>query len=59
VFVEDDGVGFGDVSRAGGTGRGLELHSTLLAVVGGALTVDSSPGVATRVTVSVADNRTI
>jgi hypothetical protein len=31
----------------------------LLAVVGGALTVDSSPGVATRVTVSVADNRTI
>jgi len=52
VCVEDDGVGFGETPQAGGAGRGLELHSTLLAVVGGALSIESVPG-ATRVCVSV------
>ena len=33
-----------------GAGQGLALHSTLLAVVGGSLTIDSQPGMFTRVT---------
>jgi chemotaxis protein histidine kinase CheA len=32
-----------------GSGQGLALHSTLLAVIGGSLSVESEPGVYTRV----------
>ncbi|HWQ11780.1 MAG TPA: ATP-binding protein [Roseiflexaceae bacterium] len=49
LHIEDDGVGIGASSAAGGAGRGLDLHSTMLAVVGGALTVESLPGAFTRV----------
>jgi signal transduction histidine kinase len=45
VTVEDNGIG---VEGAGGDkesgGQGLALYSTMMAVVGGSLTVDSSPG---------------
>jgi len=33
----------------GGSGQGLALHSTLLAVVGGTLAVESLPGAYTRI----------
>lgn len=54
VTVEDNGQGVpvstGD-KEAGG--QGLALHSTMMAVVGGSLTVDSSPGHYTRVRLSL------
>ncbi|MBN1976483.1 MAG: ATP-binding protein, partial [Anaerolineae bacterium] len=51
ITVEDDGVGLGTVSASEpGSGHGLALHSTMMAVVGGTLAVDSAPGTYTRVT---------
>ena len=51
LAVEDNGVGVADQSTAerDGGGQGLALHSTLLAVVGGTLSVESEPGRFTRV----------
>jgi signal transduction histidine kinase len=37
LIIEDDGVGFGAAGASPGSGRGLMLHSTMLAVVGGSL----------------------
>jgi signal transduction histidine kinase len=50
LVVEDDGVG---LDPAGAYGRGLALHSTTLAVVGGALAVESGAGRGTRVRLEV------
>jgi signal transduction histidine kinase len=45
VIVADDGVGIVSASSSTtGTGGGLFTHSALLAIVGGGLTVKSSPG---------------
>jgi signal transduction histidine kinase len=49
LLIEDDGAGLGTASSPGGSGQGLALHSTLLAVVGGTLAVESEPGRYTRV----------
>jgi signal transduction histidine kinase len=51
ITIEDDGVGLaaGSASEAG-SGQGLALHSTMMAVVGGTLAVESAPGAYTRVT---------
>lgn len=53
VGIEDNGVGIdlGSESSAsnGGIGQGLALHSTMMAVVGGSLSVESGPGMYTRV----------
>ena len=51
VEVEDNGAGIclSDVETAG-SGQGLALHSTLMAVIGGTLEVDSAAGRGTRVT---------
>jgi signal transduction histidine kinase len=46
IIVEDDGRGMGD--SAPETGRGLALHATMMAVVGGTLAVDSRPNAYTR-----------
>lgn len=50
IQVEDDGSGIKqeDSGTAGG-GQGLTLHSTMMAVIGGTLAVESKPGVFTRV----------
>jgi signal transduction histidine kinase len=50
LLVEDDGIGLqpGD-PLANNSGQGLALHSTMMAVVGGTLAIDSLPGVHTRV----------
>lgn len=50
ISIEDDGVGInpGAVSN-GGSQQGLALHSTLLAVLGGSLEVNSLPEKGTRV----------
>jgi signal transduction histidine kinase len=44
IIVRDNGVGLSPdgPAPAGGSGNGLALHSTMLAVVGGYLTVDSA-----------------
>ncbi|HOG47456.1 MAG TPA: hypothetical protein PLJ35_09615 [Anaerolineae bacterium] len=42
VCIEDDGVGLEAAGReAGGSGQGLALHSTMMAVIGGALAIES------------------
>jgi signal transduction histidine kinase len=58
LAIEDDGVGLGmsatGVGRQnGGSGQGLALHSTMMAVVGGTLAADSLPGAYTRITLSL------
>jgi signal transduction histidine kinase len=54
VVIEDNGMGMAEASReAGGSGRGLALHSTLLAVVGGSLSVESTPGSSTRINIKL------
>lgn len=51
LVVEDDGVGLeGSIPVAGGSGQGLALHSTMMAVVGGTLSVESVRGAFTRLT---------
>jgi signal transduction histidine kinase len=50
VVVEDDGVGVEPGrSQPHGNGQGLALHSTMMAVVGGSLVLESQPGRFTRV----------
>ncbi|MCU0490136.1 MAG: hypothetical protein MUD01_00910 [Chloroflexaceae bacterium] len=54
LTIHDDGVGLGASQvAAGGSGQGLALHSTMMAVIGGALTVESQPNQFTRVTLTV------
>lgn len=50
ISVVDDGTGLDGAQAAGnGSSHGLGLYSTMLAVVGGSLTVQSGPGGPTRV----------
>jgi len=56
IVIEDNGRGWEPGARAenaaemrSGSGQGLALHSTLLAVVGGTLAVESLPGAYTRI----------
>lgn len=42
IVIADDGIGLqSDPNRTTGTGQGLALHTTLLAMLGGTLTVES------------------
>jgi signal transduction histidine kinase len=54
IVIEDNGAGM-DAARASDAGsrQGLSLHSTMMAVIGGTLTVESTPGAYTRVTLSL------
>jgi signal transduction histidine kinase len=49
IVVEDDGVGLTTPSPSEGSGHGLALHGTTLAVIGGTLGIESVPGRSTRV----------
>jgi signal transduction histidine kinase len=54
ILIEDDGVGLRVEEGANGEGgQGLALHSTMMAVVGGSLTVESVPGAYTRVSLTL------
>ncbi len=58
ISVEDNGVGIvpggsANQSNSSGAGQGLSLHTTLMAVVGGSLAVESKPGAFTRVIVRI------
>jgi signal transduction histidine kinase len=46
ITIEDSGPGF---RQEPGQGQGLALHSTLMAIVGGSLAVETVPGEMTRV----------
>ena len=52
IIITDDGVGLGN-SETSGSGQGLALHSTMMAVVGGEVTVDTAAHQFTRVTLNV------
>ncbi len=47
VVIEDDGIG---LVRTNGDGQGMALHSTMVAIAGGSLAVESIPGRMTRAT---------
>jgi signal transduction histidine kinase len=51
--IEDDGVGLRVDTATAGSRRGLELHSTMMAVVGGSLDIQSVPGSFTRATLNL------
>ncbi len=54
IVIEDDGVGLAtNGSTSFGSGQGLVLHSTMMAVVGGTLTAESIPAAGTRVTLAL------
>lgn len=60
IVIEDNGrgweagLGAGEEGEArGGSGQGLALHSTLLAVVGGTLAVESVSGAYTRIVLTL------
>lgn len=49
LVIEDNGGGLSSQSNAGGSGQGLALHSTMMAVIGGSLALSGTPGETTRV----------
>ena len=51
--IEDNGVGLDAATDDKGSGQGLALHSTMMAVVGGTLETDSVRGQYTRVTIAL------
>jgi signal transduction histidine kinase len=54
ILIEDDGVGLDTEADASqGSGQGLALHSTMMAVIGGSLAVESLPDMYTRVTLTL------
>lgn len=53
ILVEDDGVGLDGSDGSAGEGQGLALHSTMMAVIGGTLTVEGVPGSGTRVSLAL------
>ena len=55
LTVEDDGIGLAGAPDAGAPGHGVALHSTMMAVIGGAWVSDSRPGEYTRVALLLPD----
>ncbi|MCP5099411.1 MAG: hypothetical protein GY943_27980 [Chloroflexi bacterium] len=53
LTIQDNGVGMGNSPQSKGTGQGLALHTTMMAVVGGAITINSVPDQLTQVTLSL------
>lgn len=49
LLVEDNGCGIAETSHEPSGGQGLALHSTMMAVIGGSMAVESEPGKYTRV----------
>lgn len=54
LAIKDDGVGLGaSHPPTQGSGQGLALHSTMMTVIGGAMTVESVPGSSTTITLTI------
>ncbi len=58
ITINDDGVGLGN-SETAGSGQGLALHSTMMAVIGGTVIVDTAAHQFTRVVLTVPLNVTL
>jgi signal transduction histidine kinase len=62
ISIEDNGIGLPTRELEDGkdnlpsNSRGLALHSTLMAVIGGSLTLESDPGAFTRLTLFLPEN---
>jgi signal transduction histidine kinase len=57
IQIEDDGKGISaEKTITGEKGQGLALHSTMMAVVGGELTIESEPGEFTRISLVLPHN---
>ena len=55
ITISDNGVGMGN-SDIHGAGQGLALHSTMMAVIGGEIVVETAVQQFTRVTLNVPVN---
>lgn len=55
--IEDNGVGIMPNRQSQGTGHGLALHSTMMAVVGGEITINSVPNQFTAVALTLPADR--
>ena len=53
MIVEDNGQGINHETKSTGSGQGLKLHSTMIAVIGGYISVESEKNNFTRVTISL------
>ena len=54
IEIEDNGVGFGTGAVSGrGSGQGLTLHGAMMAVAGGALSVEAAPDTGTRIVLTL------
>ncbi len=53
IVIADDGVGMGATPTRSDGGHGMALHSTLLAIMGGTLSVSSTPRQSTAITISM------
>lgn len=51
LTVQDDGIGLDLQAPSSGSRNGLQFHSTMLAAIGGSLSVDVAPGGGTRATI--------
>jgi len=57
ILIEDNGVGIRTAIRPDREGgHGLALHSTMLAVIGGSLTIETTPGNSTRIRLRIPAN---
>lgn len=57
LLIEDNGIGIERESEhKEGSGQGLALHSTMLAIVGGSLAVESSPQASTCIRITLPDH---
>lgn len=57
IQIEDDGIGVSTERTINtGSGHGLALHSTMMAVVGGELAIESEPGEYTKVSLILPQN---
>jgi signal transduction histidine kinase len=55
LIIEDDGVGRPTDQASDEAGSGLRFHTTMLAVIGGALSVEDRSGGGTRVVIAVSN----
>ena len=56
ITIRDDGVGIDDADQID-LGHGLELHRTLMAVIGGKLEIESQPDEYTLVRLSLPETK--
>ncbi len=53
LTIKDNGIGIANAQSTAGTGQGLALHTTMMAVVGGNISIESVPEKETAVTLSL------